>query len=781
MFTLDNFKTGVVEQVYQRCILITGTTDTTTDHILLKSESRRNKPAELEQQWPVSNGHFKALVLLTPGMNTVSLTSNKNDDDELELRIRYLPLPKTPPLHLAILIAKDSPLSIDCPPTKFGTFSSTHSSLDAAIAKFRVTALMWQALIAEDMRRKGLDRRSFRLDEQWGVDTLTRELVQTSLTKPKDALGWIPQVHLVRTDRTVAQIRHLEGAQLHAVFVEALKGYSGPFVTKAKPVVAGLILDSHFEAKRGLVLGHAAVGQYESHDVSLAMFGSHLTYAWPRFMDEIPDCLLDTRPAGDSVANEQGRCATLWEACAVGQRDFLYQVRRAFGARAEHFMWRDDIIEWPKAFLSHTAYCHQHHTDGKQYDPFEPSWYSPPHDSVWGDLHDFLFFRATRPHFKLPRDKNMPTNPPVIAITGTFEEATITIRSATTIKQVTMQRGPTPYPRFTRSENLWKMVLDNHCITNNAQTACGIKVLADNGVQTEVHNLWAHLHPATTFTIPGHSHMTLEKKSVGPRVRAYGPGWHPWTVMLKKRNPKGKLVRAVKIVLHVGDALDGAIVYYQDGTVATCGRPGPIPGGHQRRSIALKRGADVTCVAVTRWSFERVRWPLIGLRMWMSDGRGMGALNARHAGGYSTEFLTPGEGRKIIGFFGHHGAHGNLCTEFGIVTAPRGVNLPEEVYDAEKWEALEPGEKRAERDEDEETKQEEEGLGHKAKRRKIDDPAVTGKDVMELDCDLESNSDGEGGDDALDDADSGYDDFQYPNQHHLRKYEELYKGKQYKV
>jgi hypothetical protein len=60
------------------------------------------------------------------------------------------------------MIAKDSPLLIDCPPLKRGAISSAQSDLDAAINKFRMTAYMWQTLTAEDMRANGLGRRSFR-------------------------------------------------------------------------------------------------------------------------------------------------------------------------------------------------------------------------------------------------------------------------------------------------------------------------------------------------------------------------------------------------------------------------------------------------------------------------------------------------------------------------------------------------------------------------------------------------------------------------------------------
>ena len=41
------------------------------------------------------------------------------------------------------------------------------------------------------------------------------------------------------------------------------------------------------------------------------MFGSHLTYSWPRFLEEVPACLTDTRPPGDKVGNDNGECGTM--------------------------------------------------------------------------------------------------------------------------------------------------------------------------------------------------------------------------------------------------------------------------------------------------------------------------------------------------------------------------------------------------------------------------------------------------------------------------------------
>ena len=48
-------------------------------------------------------------------------------------------------------------------------------------------------------------------------------------------------------------------------------------------------------------------------------------------------------------------------------------------------------------------------------------------------------------------------------------------------------------------------------------------------------------------------------------------------------------------------------------------------GGHQARKLALPKGAAIVKVAVNRG--EGSGWGLQGLRMWLDNGRAMGALN----------------------------------------------------------------------------------------------------------------------------------------------------------
>lgn len=43
-----------------------------------------------------------------------------------------------------------------------------------------MTAYMWQAMTAEDLRCHGVGRRTFRLEEEWTSDTVSRDFINAS-------------------------------------------------------------------------------------------------------------------------------------------------------------------------------------------------------------------------------------------------------------------------------------------------------------------------------------------------------------------------------------------------------------------------------------------------------------------------------------------------------------------------------------------------------------------------------------------------------------------------
>jgi hypothetical protein len=124
----------------------------------------------------------------------------------------------------------------------------------------------------------------------------------------------------------VAEIRDLRRAQqskqheenfksLFDYFMEALHE-NPPF---DKPcTVAGLILDSHWDTKVQVSLGHTALGG-GAGDTALGVFGSHLLHAWPTCIEDIvPSFMNNTVTDTRYVANDANESGNWWRAANIG-------------------------------------------------------------------------------------------------------------------------------------------------------------------------------------------------------------------------------------------------------------------------------------------------------------------------------------------------------------------------------------------------------------------------------------------------------------------------------
>jgi hypothetical protein len=530
---------------------------------------------------------------------------------------------------------------MDCPPAKFGDLSNAHSGLSAAIAKFRLAAYMWQAHTAEEFRAAGLGRRSFRIEEEWSRDTLSRvynaDAVMASTAK----------VHLIRCDLTVAELRDVNIAQqnsngnkrdkLHEIFSEALKAHGGVFASEAKPIVAGLILDSHYDAKKRLILAHAALGAHNPDGLSLGMFGSHLTYSWPRYLEEVPDCLLDTTSVGDRVGNDNGECNTAWEACCVGQGAFLHEVGHAFSApHTTGIMARGYPRDWSKCFLSRTSDATCGTIAGVS--PVTPS---TTHECHW-DIRDLLRFKKL-PHFRQISDAPLDHQPPKFELDDDEEFLRIKISCEAGVAQIMLNRKSAGEASVRSPLKTAYFTLDELEAQYKTEEPLLLEVTAMNG-ESRTADLWNFFSSRSYIRVPGTS-MRLQMKSVAIDGEGRGQSedlWK-WAVMLKKRCQDGSLVQASKIDVRVGCALDGAEVYYRDGTKIPCGPRGkhgedPYMGGHQAKKIALPRGVDVVKVVVNK-GYEG-SYDLSGLRVWLSNGKAIGALNKANGGGGAETLAT---------------------------------------------------------------------------------------------------------------------------------------------
>lgn len=554
---LDNISDG--ETVHQRCVLISGRCTSYKDgedFLSISTLVAYGSEAFPVQNWPVAQGNFKAMIILSPGSNKLILHHNYNGEiqDSIEFIVTYIPLLQFPPLHLAIMVAKDSPLLIDCPPSKRGGFSSAHADLDGAIAKLRMTAYMWQALTAEDMRSKGLGRRSFRFDEEWAVDTLSRDFLQAKYDdslESENAMRSTAKIHIIRSSRTTSELRDAQIAQqnpsarrkndLFDYFLDALKEAGGPFTSSARPIVAGLILDSHYSPTQNLILAHAALGCSNPKGISLGMFGSHLTYSWPRFLEEVPACLTDARPPGDKVGNDNGECGTMWEACSIGQGAHIHEVGHAFGSpHRPGIMERGYAQDWPKNFLPRTAYCAHTKSEGVLVTA------ETPNNARW-NLVDALAFRVL-PHFRLPTDPVLPVHirdaSPTVQVVYEDDEdlvAALGIESAAGIARVQFQGVTEPRPSVAEPMPMLRFTAKELESRFDHAEPLKLHVLGMNGKERTVSNVWKLLSNSSFVRVPGTS-LKLYKRSIyTDRVETLSENekvWE-WAQLLKEKGRDG--------------------------------------------------------------------------------------------------------------------------------------------------------------------------------------------------------------------------------------------------
>lgn len=348
-------------------------------------------------RYQVTDGYFKALVHLNPGVNKLRLvwedTHNPNSNIYTDFTVNYVPLLQNPPLHYALIVAKDSPLEFDSPSYKR---DKEGNSLELAIKKVRLASYMMAAYTNEQMRRAGYGQRTFRIHEEYQKDTLSdRDQSLRSTTK----------VHIIRSDRTTAEIRDPNRAQqneqgsdrggLFGIALDAIRssGIKELEDNGEQVMVTALFLDGHWDADNKLITGHAALGGGSGH-IRLAIFGSHALWSFPTSLEEITSCMLDTtRIDTCQVAKDCDNEGTAWEVFNVGFGAWLHEIGHLLGCPHEPYgiMLRDWWMN--RAFMSREGYSAGTRSEGKR--PLRPE-----DDSVWHPL-DLIRFRF-HPAFRSP-------------------------------------------------------------------------------------------------------------------------------------------------------------------------------------------------------------------------------------------------------------------------------------------------------------------------------------------------------------------------------------------
>ncbi|KAH8788102.1 zinc metallo proteinase [Diaporthe sp. PMI_573] len=707
----ENIEDG--ETVHQRCLIIKArfaTAASAPSFLTVEQSSASFDELFPPQTWPVEEANTKIIVILSAGVNILAIHPNSDATQVYKLKIGYTPILRLPPLHLVVMFGADSDLTIDFEPGKAHPSIGDPSSIGSAAARFRMAAYMWQAMLAEDMRMKGLGRRSFRLDESWDIDTTSARFLHAVLQGDASDAGVTrntAKIHFVRSEHTVEEIRNEEIAQdnphgsnskrLHSWFLEALDlSGIGIFTEAARPIVAGLIIDSDWVEEDLFAHGHAALGSHEPTGVSLCTMGSHLMYSWPEHLEAITSCLRDaSRPEQGVVSAANSETGTMWEVCSIGQVEFLHQLGHAFGAGHTTGIMKDRRARhWPRNFIARTAPDTQTGAEGLVVDG------NTANEAVF-DIKDLLAFRHL-PHFWMPGDPKLSGDPlairldiPSIGVKYWRDEdgntdPQIMSNSPAEIVRVLWNGETSLNPSVASPMDGVRLPvswIESHF---SRDQPVRLAFLGGNGKERVVPNVWDLLEDSSILRIPG-SDIMLHRRSImcndleeGLNGMANEKYWS-WATLLTRQMEHGTIAHVNEINIYIRDYLIGLYVRFLDGIRVNCGprfqamadgkyekhfsghqQDVPIPPSHEVVRVDVSRDADA----------------LRGVKIHLSNGDVKGALS----GGSKFDeccVLDPPSGERIVGFYGRNyfGQSIDGMVEFGIITAPSGVELPAQVYD----------------------------------------------------------------------------------------------------
>uniref|UniRef100_K3WAZ8 Uncharacterized protein n=1 Tax=Globisporangium ultimum (strain ATCC 200006 / CBS 805.95 / DAOM BR144) TaxID=431595 RepID=K3WAZ8_GLOUD len=253
--------------------------------------------------WPVvpATGHFKAYVLLPkPGLFAIQL---QIATVSLVLNIRY----KIP--HTKYIVRFhyqkpwDSNQGFDAPP-------EIDNSDTAAIDRIKFNALVLQTAMAELLHYAGCPRNTFVLE--LGDDGL-------------------PVVHLLRSQHTSVQARHMEDSELLLRLHEDVctQGWASPSNGGGQLRIKHIVIlgGAHINSRTREIYGHKALV-----DGNLVVLGSCGLHTWPRGLEELTACCLNnTRILPQLFLRECAGQGSYWAKYATGISVILQLLGRSCG------------------------------------------------------------------------------------------------------------------------------------------------------------------------------------------------------------------------------------------------------------------------------------------------------------------------------------------------------------------------------------------------------------------------------------------------------------------
>lgn len=411
-----NYQNG--EIVSSPAVIVSGRVSTFVQSGLIQVVNNSNNVFP-PQFFEINNGQFKAFLHVSPGEANVfeahaldkaylneSGFPERSDQvvDQGSLTLYFNPLPENKPVHLCVVIGKDSNGAYDMPHYKLKKGQT--ADLGTAIQRLKVAARMMQAFTQDEFHRLGLSNRSFQFVEE----TVHHQSIfgyNVDLAVPHQEV----KVHVLRSDKTVAELRNPDYAQQnpkasdngfcfsHAIDLVQKSNLIEPYRRTGTAIqCAVMYLDSHWDGK--LITTHAALGG-GTGDVKMAVFGSHGLHSYPLTFPQISPSLVDaTHLSQSEVANDCNQCGTSWECLNICMGAFMHEIGHLFGSphQVDGVMLRD-YIWWNRCFMTREAECIRERTSGAVIGN-NGSW---PKECHWNilDLIRYLYHDS----FSIPVDK----------------------------------------------------------------------------------------------------------------------------------------------------------------------------------------------------------------------------------------------------------------------------------------------------------------------------------------------------------------------------------------
>jgi len=540
--------------------------------------------------WPVTASHFKALVHLVPGPNRLRLDfispklstgSTHPAIHSMWICINYLPLVNTPPLHLVVLMGKDSDGTYDAVPERA---EREGNGLGMAIRKYRTAAYLWQAFTGEQMFRNNFGRRCFRFEEEWQPG---------SLSCRDSAIGQMrneAKIHIVRSEKTVAELRDLNIAQQYSdaqkkdelfdIAKEAVRKHFN-HQPGQQQYVSVLLLDSHWDTESQTITGHAALGS-SGDDIKMAIFGSHSLQSYPSCLEEVVDAFSDcTRTDTDYIANDCGEAGSNWESANIGIGAHLHEVGHLFGCPHQEFgIMLRDYVRFGRSFITKEPFSTRTKIQGLKV--------CLPNDECGWHRLDALRFRF-HPCFRLPSDASPSSDDSVQVWPVENGKILFTASSGIAFMELYAE-GENFCHNFVEYLNTESSSNGLPKQISTTESELRQRVFGTEKEKKKKIRLVVVSGALGSYTVEDvgqlrskNSLVKLPKSQSGYKSGKLGhstlDGSEPEQVLLESAFIQSKLLTSIKV--YHGSALDGIEFCYEDATSQLFGKRGGKPGGDE--------------------------------------------------------------------------------------------------------------------------------------------------------------------------------------------------------